>query len=162
MGHGTMTATATATSTAPFDAMFIDGMITHHQGAVDMANQALQQAERPEIKQLAQQIIDSQQAEIAQMQTWRQQWFPDVPPTGGMGMMDHMTVSEDSHKPFDQRFIEAMIPHHQSAIDMARDAESQAKRPEIKQLAGNIITAQEQEIAQMKGWLQQWYGVGMK
>lgn len=71
MAHGSMT----ATSAAPFDARFIDAMIMHHQGAIDMARQAQQQAEHAEIKRLAEQIIATQQAEIEQMQQWRQEWY---------------------------------------------------------------------------------------
>jgi uncharacterized protein (DUF305 family) len=58
----------------------------------------------------------------------------------------------------DQHFIERMIPHHQSAVQMADLALSRAKHPELKQLAANIKTAQTQEIKQMQGWYKQWYG----
>jgi uncharacterized protein (DUF305 family) len=154
MGHGA----ATGASTAPFDAQFIDSMIVHHQGAVTMAQQAQREAERPELKQLADTIIKDQEAEIAQMQQWRQQWFPDLAPTRGMGMdMGTMEVANDPNKPFDQRFIEAMIPHHEGAIAMAQDAQQKAERQEIKDLAGRIITAQEAEIAQMREWQQAWF-----
>jgi len=50
-----------------------------------------------------------------------------------------------------------MIPHHQGAITMAQDALSKSKRPEIKQLAQEIITSQQKEIDQMKQWRQAWY-----
>lgn len=54
-----------------FDLRFINAMIPHHQGAVDMANQAAEKSDRPEIKQLAQDIISSQQQEIERMTQWR-------------------------------------------------------------------------------------------
>ncbi len=57
-------------------------------------------------------------------------------------------------KRFDRAFIEAMIPHHQSAIDAGRLAEQQATRPEIKELAQAIIEDQQREIDQMNQWLQ--------
>lgn len=41
---------------------------------------------------------------------------------------------------FDLRFINAMIPHHESAVTMAKDALNKSKRPEIKKLAQEIIT----------------------
>lgn len=154
MDHGSM-----GTSSAPYDAQFIDSMIMHHQGAIDMANEALKDGERQEIKDLATAIVKAQEGEIAQMREWRTQWYPDVADTDGMGMeMGDMTISTDTSKPFDQRFIEAMIPHHQGAIAMAKDAQQKAEHQEIKTLADAIITDQEKEIAQMQQWLKEWYG----
>ena len=69
-----------------------------------------------------------------------------------------MAISSDTSKPFDLRFIEAMIPHHESAIMMAKDAQQKSTRPEIQDLATAIITAQEAEIAQMQAWRQTWSG----
>ncbi len=155
MDHSTMP----DTSDTPYDALFIDSMIVHHEGAIAMAQQALETTERPEIRQLAEAIVSAQQTEIAQMRTWRSAWYPDLAPTDGMQMdMGPMSVA-DGRTPFDQRFIEAMIPHHEGAIMMARDALQKAERQEIKDLARAIITAQEAEIAQMRQWLQEWYGV---
>ena len=146
-------------SDLPYDALFIDSMIVHHQGAIDMANQALKEAAKAEIKTLAEKIIKSQTAEINQMKAWRQAWYPDLTETGGMGMaMGTMEVSDDTTKPFDQRFIEAMIPHHEGAIGMAEDAQQKAQHQEIKLLADTIIDAQAAEIAEMKQWLNDWYG----
>jgi uncharacterized protein (DUF305 family) len=147
------------TGDEPYDALFIDGMIIHHQGAIEMANQALQEATKPEIKTLAEAIIKAQEAEIAQMQAWRESWYPDLAPTAGMGMdMGTMEVDGDTGKPFDQRFIEAMIPHHEGAIAMAKDAQQKAEHEEIKNLSGEIVAAQEAEIVQMQQWLKDWYG----
>lgn len=144
----------------PFDAQFIDSMIEHHQGAVAMAQDVLQQAEHAELKTMAEAIITAQNAEIQQMQGWRTAWYPDMPPTGGMGMsMGDMMISSDESIPFDQRFLTAMISHHQGAIEMAQMAQQMAERQEIKDLAAAIITAQQAEIKQMQEWLQAWFGV---
>jgi uncharacterized protein (DUF305 family) len=124
-----------------------------------MANQALTQAERPEITELANAIITAQEDEIGQMKAWRTSWYPDLAETSGMEMdMGPMEVP-DGDAPFEQRFIQAMIPHHESAVMMAQDALQNAERQEIKDLAQEIITAQEGEIAQMRQWLQEWYGI---
>ncbi|MFD1147312.1 DUF305 domain-containing protein [Saccharothrix hoggarensis] len=53
---------------AEFDRLFLGMMIRHHQGAIDMANTELRQGANADAKQLAQRIIDSQQAEITEMQ----------------------------------------------------------------------------------------------
>lgn len=142
----------------PFDAQFIDSMIEHHQGAVVMAEQALEQAEHAELRTLAEAIIAAQTQEIEQMTAWRQSWYPDLAPTGGMGMdMGEMALSTDESKSFDQRFIEAMLSHHRGAITMAQMAQHMAEQAEIKTLADAIITAQQAEIGQMQKWLQEWF-----
>lgn len=149
----------TTESDAPYDAMFMDGMTEHHMGAVTMAEQAVTEAEHEELRQFADAIIAAQTTEIQQMADWRATWYPDLPPTEGMMMdMGAMELSTDTTIPFDQRFLDAMTSHHQGAIDMARDALTNAEHEEIKTLAQAIITAQEAEIAQMQAWRTEWFG----
>lgn len=57
-----------------FDKAFINDMIVHHQGAIDMANLAKQNAKHDEIKKLAEDIISAQTKEIEQMRSWQKQW----------------------------------------------------------------------------------------
>lgn len=159
MEHGAMDHGTVADSSLPFDAQFIDSMIQHHVGAVEMAQMALEQAEHEELRALASEIIAAQQPEIEQMQDWRTAWYPELPSTQGMSMdMGEMAIAEDAGVPFDRRFLEAMISHHRGAIQMAQAAQTQAEHTEIKQLARAIIAAQEGEIAQMEEWLADWYG----
>ncbi|MBP5973023.1 DUF305 domain-containing protein [Brasilonema sp. CT11] len=158
---------------ANYDLRFIDAMTPHHEGAVVMAKVALQKSKRPEIKKLAQEIIKAQNKEIAELKQWRTAWYPKAPstPMAWNAQMNHMMeMSPEQSKAmrmdmdlgaadndFDLRFINAMIPHHEAAVTMAQDALNKSKRPEIKKLAQNIITSQQQEIAQMKKWRQAWY-----
>lgn len=151
-------AAASSTDAAPYDARFIDSMIVHHEGAVAMATDALKQAERPEIKQLAEAIIKAQEVEIKQMQDWRTAWYPDLPDTGGTGMSMGMMEVAAGDGPYDLRFIDAMIPHHQGAIDMAEDLTMNTQRPELRKLADDIIKAQTAEIEQMRAWRAAWSG----
>ncbi len=58
-----------------FDKAFIDEMIMHHEGAVDMAEAALKDAKHQEIKDMAKAIISAQTKEIAQMKEWRTAWY---------------------------------------------------------------------------------------
>ncbi|MCF7864931.1 MAG: DUF305 domain-containing protein [Candidatus Pacebacteria bacterium] len=153
------------------DKHFIEQMIPHHEGAIDMAKLALIKSKRPKIKTLATAIIEGQTKEINDMTSWYKDWFGnDVPKvSGGMmggGMMSqsgmHMGGQEDmasleNATDFDKAFLEAMIPHHQLALMMVQMLESGSNRPEMLQLAKNITTSQSKEIQQMQAWYTQWY-----
>ena len=67
-------------------------------------------------------------------------------------MMNNMNV-KPTGKP-DKDFVQMMIPHHQGAIDMAKVELQYGTDPELRQLATDIVAAQEKEIAQMKAWLE--------
>lgn len=131
-------------------------MIVHHEGAVAMAEDARAQATKPELKTLADAILAAQRAEIEQMKAWRKAWFPDLPSTTGMQMdMGPMSVAPGD-APYDVRFIDAMIPHHEGAIAMAEEALKKSERAEIKALAQAIIASQSEEIERMKQWRAAW------
>jgi uncharacterized protein (DUF305 family) len=160
-----------------FNLLFIDAMTPHHEGGVVMAQEALQKSKRPEMKQLAQEIIDAQKKEIAQLKDWRKTWYPSAAETpmmydAKMGQMGHMMpMSEQmrsgmmmstglgaADEQFDLRFINAMTLHHGGALTMAKEALEKSDRPEMKELAQNIIDSQQQEIDQMKQLRKTWYG----
>lgn len=77
---------------------------------------------------------------------------------GMMGMRSQTGSTMMNGSVIDAHFIEQMIPHHEDAITMAKLAEEKAQKAEVKKLAGDIITAQNAEIEQMKSWYKQWYG----
>ncbi|WP_259637644.1 DUF305 domain-containing protein [Legionella jordanis] len=60
---------------AQYDKRFIDLMIPHHEAAILMAQNALKNSDKPEIKTMAQNIITAQEKEIAQLKEWRKQWY---------------------------------------------------------------------------------------
>ncbi len=151
------------------DQHFIEQMIPHHDGAIAMANLALEKSKRPEIKTLAKAIVSAQESENQQMKSWYRDWFgKDVSKGSAMtgGMMSqggmHMGGTQDiealkNAPDFDKAFIEAMIPHHQLAIMMANMLQSGTSRPEMQGLAKNIIKSQSKEIEQMQSWYKNWY-----
>lgn len=58
-----------------FDEAFLNEMIEHHEGAVAMAHMVLMQSDRPELRQLAEDIISAQTREVQMMHQWKQGWF---------------------------------------------------------------------------------------
>jgi uncharacterized protein (DUF305 family) len=149
------------------DKAFIDAMVPHHQGAIVMARVALENAEHEEIRDLSRNIVLTQQAEIGELKAIKKEEFgtSNVPmemsseQMRGMGMMmDPQSLAEEN--PFDRAFIDAMIPHHRSAIEMAKVANQESENPRIRDLAQNIMSAQKAEIEQMRRWQEQWYQEG--
>ena len=82
---------------------------------------------------------------------------PDSPAAAGMmAAMDRMNqamAATPMTGDIDRDFIAMMIPHHHSAIDMARLELQSGKDPAIRRLAREIIASQQKEIAQMQRWL---------
>jgi uncharacterized protein (DUF305 family) len=61
--------------------------------------------------------------------------------------------------PFDRAFIDAMVPHHETAIEMAQEAKKAGlSEPELIKIAGDIVATQQAEIDQMLDWREQWFG----
>jgi uncharacterized protein (DUF305 family) len=57
-----------------YDMAFIEMMIAHHEGAIDMAELSAERAKHEEIKQLSQEIISAQEKEISNMYQWQALW----------------------------------------------------------------------------------------
>lgn len=165
-------------SGADLDQAFIDMMVPHHQAAIEMAKVAQERATREELRSMADGIITAQAAEIAQLREWRQAWFGssdtpgmdamplmpgmDMPGMEGMEMEGTMDMTNDveelrTAEPFDKAFMESMMEHHESAIAAAEIIDASTRRSELKQVAADIIEAQQAEIDQMQGWLDAWY-----
>lgn len=140
----------------PTDRAFIAEMIPHHRSAVDMAAVASQEGDSKFVKDLAADITRSQNAEIEEMQRIDAQLADAGIEKGEMAMGDQamgMEMSADALRgaePFDEKFIAMMIPHHESAVAMARTELEEGSNPELKELAEEIIAAQEREIKEMR------------
>ncbi len=143
------------------DQEFLTNMIEHHEGAIAMAEVAKTKTKRNEISIFTSNIITAQTSEINSMYIWRKDWFKDdghISMRMGADMPSMAIDLGEADSDFDKRFLNAMITHHQGAIDMANQVLLPTDRPEIHDLAKNIIATQTKEITQMETWLKEWYG----
>lgn len=141
------------------DGMFAQMMIPHHAQAVEMSGIVLAKPDVPaDVTALATRIKDAQAPEIETMTGWLNGW--NVPTTasdhsghGMSGMVDAegLTKLKAAQGTEAARlFMEQMTGHHEGAIEMAKDEIAGGKYPAAIQLAREIITAKEAEIAEMK------------
>lgn len=146
------------------DVEFAQKMIPHHRQAVEMAEMVQGATDRSELLRLADDIVADQDREIETMTAWLEDWDEEVP-EGGMGMdhgamempgmmsdQDMQALAELEGEAFELRFLEMMIEHHRGAIDMARGELEDGSLDEVKELARDVITAQEAEIRAMRKW----------
>ena len=81
---------------------------------------------------------------------------PGSSPSPVVPVEDSMSASPTAD--LDQAFINMMVPHHQSAIEMAKIAQERATHDELRSLADDIVSAQKSEITQLREWRQAWFG----
>jgi uncharacterized protein (DUF305 family) len=155
-----------------FDQMYIDMMIPHHQSVIAMAQAALPRLQDERLREIANAVIETQGAEIAQLQEYREAWYGDPNPMPmdeammtameqmmpGMGDMEAMAAMMDAEALVaafcvaenpDLAFTALTIPHHEMAIAASEAALEQATHPEIKEVAQQVIDAQEREIEEL-------------
>lgn len=152
-----------------FDEAYIADMLAHHEGALNMAEQAGPVVAHTEILTLTGNILQAQGMEMMQMKDWQKAWGYKETMSGGHmshgggamdtggDMVEMMNKLKDLEgEAYDKEFLKQMIIHHEQAIEMSRYANANAKHQEIKDLAKNITETQTAEINQMKQWQQQW------
>jgi uncharacterized protein (DUF305 family) len=149
----------------PFDLQFIDQMIPHHEGALMSSEHMISNSQRPELRQLYENIQKSQSEQIEQMQEWRKEWYPDARQSSemmgdgqtgnmmGSGMMGGSMQGMMGGNALDTMFLKMMIPHHQMAVDMSDEALDEAEHSELRDLARKIRDEQSSEIELMQGYL---------
>lgn len=106
------------------------------------------------------------QSQLSDKYTGGGHMMPNGQMMGGNGNMDmddamnamNAGLREKTGDEFDKAFLSEMIIHHEGAVEMAQAALTNAKHQEIKDLANEIITAQNKEINEMKAWQKDWYG----
>lgn len=156
MDHGSSSAPASDANEA--DVMFASMMIGHHQQAIEMSDLVLGKDDVDErVVDLAERIKDAQAPEIEQMQGWLDDWGVDAADAGGMEHGDGM-MSEDDMAALEKApggeasrlFLEQMIVHHEGAIEMAEAQIADGENADAVALAEDIVSAQSDEIAEMK------------
>lgn len=145
-------------STGSPDNDFAAMMKAHHLGAIEMAQEEVSAGNDAQIKQMAQKMIDDQQKEVAELNTFLS---GHVPHGGGdaffkeaMNIMNNMKMDGDHSGSIDKQFVQMMIPHHQSAIDMSKAyLKGGAHEAKLQSMANSIIASQQKEIQDLKAWL---------
>ena len=137
------------------DRAFVAAMIPHHESAVEMAEIAKTRADSDFVRKLADDIVATQNDEIALMGD-EDNALADAGiqpgkltvPAHEMGM-DMDPAALKTADPFDAAFIRMMIPHHEGAVEMANEELEKGADPELKRLAQAMIDAQQREIDEM-------------
>lgn len=141
------------------DVAFMQGMIVHHQQALEMTALVADRTERDDLALLAERITLTQQDEIDQTETWltdRDEPLPDhqahtaMP---GMATADQLASLAAARGPdFDQLFLDLMIAHHQGALTMVGDlyAAGGGIEPAADRFAREVDADQTVEIQRMQ------------
>lgn len=163
----------TIDSDAPFnadDVTFVQEMIPHHEQAVEMSTMVTGRTVSAELGELAAQISNAQEPEIALMRSLLDEWGQDQPAAMDHGSDDHgghgghsmpgMMSKEDMKSletsadgMFERMWLQMMIEHHDGAITMSQTVLNKGKDPRVRELANAIIAAQRAEIDLMRSML---------
>ena len=141
------------------DVVFLQNMVLHHTQAMTMSQIARNQASTAQVKDLAARIEAEQSPQIQQMNSLLTEWAIPAPATTGAtgttnGVGHGQLPGTVSGAGFDRAFLEIMIVHHQDAVDMSQIELAQASDPATRNLAQQIISADQAQINEMQTLLQ--------
>lgn len=161
-GPGMMSSSAPAAAAGhnAADTMFAQGMIPHHEQAVEMSAMMLKKQDIPAaVTGLATRIKAAQGPEIETMTGWLKSWnesatmAPGHSMDGMMGDDDLKELEAAQGTEAAKLFLRQMVVHHEGAVMMAKTETSQGQNPEAIQLSKDIVTAQEAEIKEIQALL---------
>jgi uncharacterized protein (DUF305 family) len=161
-GPGMMSSSAPAAATEhnEADTTFAQGMIPHHEQAVEMSEMMLRKKDIPaSVTDLATRIKAAQAPEIETMTGWLKTWNESATMGAGhtmdgmMGDSDLKQLESAQVTEAAKLFLKQMIVHHQGAVMMAKTETSQGKNADAIKLSKNVVTAQEAEIKEMQDLL---------
>ncbi len=138
-----------------FDLRYVNGMISHHRGAMLLAEQLSKNTARPEMKQLAQNILNDEPAAIAELYAWKKAWYNDTrtvrdPIVANLGPADTK---------FDLRFLNAIIAHHEVGIIMTQETRQKTSRVEVLNNADAVEAFLTKGIEALKKLRTDWYTI---
>lgn len=137
------------------DQRYINAMITHHRGAILVAEQAITTSERKEIRDLAGEILQNEPKLIAELYAWKKDWYKDT-----RTVRDPIVPRLGDFSPtFDLRFLNAVIAHHEAGIAMTREIRSKSSRAEVLDNADVVEAFLTKSGAMLQGWRKQWYNI---
>ena len=149
------------------DVTFTQEMRAHHQQAIEMSDMLLDKGSdvAPDVTSLAKQIKAEQAPEIRTMTGWLKAWGEPTT-TSSMSGMDHSSMSggmmsggemdaleKASAADAGKLYLEQMIEHHTSAVDMATTEADEGTNTDAVALAKSIVSSQTKQITQMKDML---------
>lgn len=137
------------------DLRFIDGMIAHHKAAIYLAQQAKVQSKRPEVVSLSDTIITVDTQGIESLYAKKKAWYGNTREVNQFTKVQLGTADGQ----FDLRFINALIAHHDEAIQVAGEIQKKSVRNDVLNLAGSVATDLTAGIKTLEGWRTLWYGI---
>jgi len=138
-----------------FDLRYINAMIAHHRGAMLLAEQLGKNSIRPEMKTLSQNILADEPAAIAELYTWKKEWYGDTkdvrdPVVANLGPADEK---------FDLRFLNAIIAHHEAGVLMTQETRQKSSRVEILNNADAVEAFLTNGLQTLRGIRTGWYNI---
>lgn len=137
------------------DLRYINAMISHHRGAMLLAEQAQNATQRTEMKGLSAMILADEPAAIAELYQWKKDWYGDTrrvadPVVSNLGTYDEK---------FDLRFLNALIAHHEDGLIMTKDIKVKSSRNEILNNADAVDTFLTTTLKVFKDFRMEWYKI---
>jgi uncharacterized protein (DUF305 family) len=138
---------------------YLAEMVAHHDEAI-VAARELRRSDRAVMRRFGERIVAAQSAQVAQMESWLAEWYPDDSTD-----VDYEPMMRDltglSGDRLDRTFLEDMVGHHMAAVMMSQHglASRLFDHDEVAALAADIRDEQHAEILRMRVWLRDWFGV---
>jgi len=137
------------------DLRYLNAMIAHHKSAMLLAERIKDQTQRKEIKDLASMIFESEPKAIAELETWKWEWYSDRSSVQASQVPNLGTFDEK----VDLRFLNALIAHHEAGIKMVNEIKTKSSRNDVLNNADAVGTFLSGSIVDLKKWREEWYQI---